>query len=65
METSIRITDCPSKERIEGQNSKITLSGSNIALQTHWLPYTNKLLYDRLCLEIELYNLRHEEPEKL
>jgi hypothetical protein len=28
METSIRIIDYHLKERIEGQNSKITLSGS-------------------------------------
>jgi hypothetical protein len=28
METSIRIVDYHLKERIEGQNSKITLSGS-------------------------------------
>jgi hypothetical protein len=31
METSTRIIDYHLKERIEGQNSKITLSGSNIA----------------------------------
>jgi hypothetical protein len=34
METSIRIIDYQLKERIEGQNSKITLSGSNIASLT-------------------------------
>jgi hypothetical protein len=35
VETSIRIIDCHLKERIEGQNSKITLSGrtkENLAL---------------------------------
>lgn len=26
--------------------------------------YTSKILYDRVCLEIELYTLRHEEPDK-
>ena len=26
--------------------------------------YTSNLMLDRLKLEIELYNLRHEEPEK-
>jgi len=30
METSIRIIDYHLKERIEGQNSKITLSGRNL-----------------------------------
>jgi len=30
METSIRIIDYHLKERIEGQNSKITLSGSTV-----------------------------------
>jgi hypothetical protein len=34
METSIRIIDYHLKERIEGQNSKITLSGSNVAWWT-------------------------------
>jgi len=32
METSIRIIDYHLKERIEGQNSKITLSGNSQAL---------------------------------
>jgi hypothetical protein len=35
METSTRIIDYRLEERIEGQNLKITLSGSNIA---SWAP---------------------------
>ena len=34
-----------------------------LADQVH--EYTNQLIFDRLQLEVELYNLRHEEPEKL
>jgi len=33
METSIRIIDYHLKERIEGQNSKITLSGRNLRIR--------------------------------
>jgi len=38
METSIRIIDYHLKERIEGQNSKITLSGRNQFYPGYHLP---------------------------
>jgi hypothetical protein len=34
----------------------------SIAGQIH--AYTSDLIHDRLTLEIELYNPRHQEPEK-
>ena len=44
---------------IDDSYQKLTKS---LADQIHG--YTSDLIHDRLLLEIELYNLRHEEPEK-
>ncbi len=47
------------KKIIDGAMQKAT---KELADQVH--EYTNQLIFDRLQLEIDLYNLRHEEPEK-
>lgn len=47
------------KRIIDGAIQKAT---KELADQVH--EYTNQLRLDRLKLEVELYNLRHEGPEK-
>jgi hypothetical protein len=62
METSTRIIDYHLKERIDGQNSKITSTGRNIASLTPWLPKSeaNRLTPDKQripkIMEISLNN---------
>jgi len=57
METSIRIVDYHLKERIEGQNSKIMLSGRSPRRKVERLSYHIALFmsYERL-IELELLN---------
>lgn len=47
------------KRIIDGAMQKAT---KELADQVH--EYTSQLMLDRLQLEVDLYNLRHEEPEK-
>ena len=58
---SYQLPDLPEELRAAIQNS---IEKGLKQLSEQMIDYTNKLLFDRLKLEIELYNLLHEGPEK-